>query len=371
MSELHRQFIPRERFVSKWATKVSHRTAGGVLASKGWRCVGGVFYEQCVTCKVVKERTMDNFYPSTTPGKSFEQWFEASESGLEPFRNSACHPCRVCSIDMTRRRNTDTEGDGYIKTIMRKYKALFRGTDFGVGWYLQEEAMPDGECPITGGRLPFVREPAHPLSMGIHNLATRLPHEVYDVNNHVPGTTRGGYSFANCMQGCSVRGVYTAYIPSLPDAYRALYRDVIADYQKTPEQLEAEEIRAGEKLTDRVYSLSSKMKQTDTSSGLDGDLHTAEAVRASLRRAGMRCATSNVTLELKTGARKAHGDRIDDRIGHTDSNVEWKCHLFCNQNKLSRYDFLCIFLSQEWVPLPPDVRVKAEADLVHLNICRV
>ena len=68
-------------------------------------------------------------------------------------------------------------------------------------------------------------------------------------------------------------------------------------------------------------------------------------------------------MEVKSGARKVHMDRIDDDVGHIRTNIEFKIHLFSNRAKLSRKQFLQIFLSQRRVPLSDEVRAKAQKDI--------
>ena len=43
--------------------------------------------------------------------------------------------------------------------------------------------------------------------------------------------------------------------------------------------------------------------------------------------------------------------------------MEFKIHLFSNRAKLSREQFLQIFLSQRRVPLSDEVRAKAQKDI--------
>ena len=102
--------------------------------------------------------------------------------------------------------------------------------------------------------------------------------------------------------------------------------------------------------------------RNDAAKNRENDMPT-ERLRECLHECRMRCHTSHLLMEVKSGARKVHMDRIDDDIGHIMTNVEFKIHLFSGRAKLSRKQFLQIFLSQRRVPLSDEVRAKAQKDI--------
>ena len=110
-----------------------------------------------------------------------------------------------------------------------------------------------------------------------------------------------------------------------------------------------------------LYSIANSSRCEDLKKNRENDMSTAR-VRECFRECRMRCATSGVLMELKSGARNAHMDRIDDTIGHIRTNVEFKIYLFSNAAKLTRKQFLQVFLNQTRVFLTSEVRAKAQAD---------
>ena len=378
--------ISQKRFLEKWKAQPPPKPTEAML-NKGWCVRDGAVYERCVQCSVEKMRTTDNFTAKNVKG-GIEEWFAKNASGCESLQNSPGHACNVCYAGKMAVKDNDMVGDGYIRIMMMKYPQLHEvltaeerasykqanptccnlpTTDRGVRYY---QAQLELECHVTGGTVMYAREKGHPLVLTMNRMDVRAPDEPVDNGqNHTHKNTRGAYYFTNVVQGQTNwrTGLYTPYITDLSAEWTETWRDVAANYMKTAQELFDEEkaaIAAPEQPV-IIGSMANRARNNDAAKNRENDMPT-ERLRECLHECRMRCHTSHLLMEVKSGARKVHMDRILDAVGHIRPNVEFKIHLFSNPAKISRKLFLQIFLSQRRVPLSDEVRAKALKDIAAL-----
>ena len=378
-----KNWISQKRFREKCKAQPPPKPTEAML-KKGWCVRDGAVYERCVQCGVEKMRTTDNFIANNVKG-DIEDWFAKDASGCEQLQNSSGHPCNECHAGKMEVRNNDLVGDGYIRNMMANKKQLHElltaeeraaykasnptckklpSTDGGVRYWTAQLEL---ECHVTGGTVMYAREKGHPLALSMNRMDVRAPDEPVDNGqNHTRENTRGAYNFSNVPQGMKNwrTGLYTPYITDLPDAWTQTWHGVAANYMKAVQELFDEELAAIAAPEQRyiICSMALGALRKDAAKNRENDMPT-ERLRACLHECRMRCHTSHLLMEVKSGARKVHMDRIDDDVGHIRTNVEFKIHLFSNRAKLSRKQFLQIFLSQRRVPLSDEVRAKAQKDI--------
>ena len=375
--------IAQQRFLDKWKANPPADPTEARLA-KSWCVRDGAVYERCVRCGVEKMRTTDNFTADHVGG-GIEAWFAKDASGCEQLRNDSSRSCKVCHAGKMAVRRNDMIGEGYIKHMMKNYLQLHEvltaeeqadykkanatctklpSTDGGVRYW---RAQLELECHVTGGTVRYVQVKGHPMAMTMNRMDVRASDEPVDNGqNHTRENTRGAYYFTNVVQGQTNwrTGLYTPYITDLSAAWTQSWHGVAANYMKTAQELFEEEkaaIAAPEQ-PGIIRTVANGATRNDAAKYRENDMST-ERLRACLLECRMRCHTSHLLMEVKSGARKVHMDRIDDDIGHIRTNVEFKIFLFSNPAKLSRKQFLQIFLSQRRVPLSDEVRAKAQKDV--------
>ena len=375
--------ISQKRFLEKWKAKPPPKPTEAML-KKSWCVRDGAVYERCVQCGVEKMRTTDNFNAGNVKG-GIEDWFAKYASGCESLQNSSSRPCNVCHAGKMAVKNNDMVGDGYIRIMMANKKQLHEDltaeeraaykasnptcktlplTDGGMRYWTAQLEL---ECHVTGGTVMYAREKGHPLAMSMNRMDVRAPDEPRDNGqNHTRENTRGAYYFTNVVQGQTNwrTGLYTPYITDLSAEWTGTWRDVAANYMKTAQELFDEELAAiaAPEQPKIIASMAFNARDADAAKNRENDMST-ERLRKCLHECRMRCHTSHVLMEVKSGARKVHMDRILDKVGHIRTNVEFKIHLFSNPAKISRKLFLQIFLSQKRVPLSDEVRAKALKDI--------
>lgn len=378
-----KNWISQKRFLEKWKAQPPQKPTAAML-KKSWCVRDGAVYERCVQCGVEKMRTTDNFTAGNVEG-GIEDWFAKDASGRESLKNSSSRPCNVCWAAKMAVKNNDMVGDGYIRHMMAKFPQLHEvltaeeraaykasnptckqlpSTDGGVRYWTAQLEL---ECHVTGGTVMYAREKGHPLAMTMNRMDVRAPDEPVDKGqNHTRKNTKGAYYFANVTQGQKNwrTGLYTPYITDLPDAWTQTWHGVAANYMKTAQELFDEELAAiaAPEQPGIIGSMANHARDADAAKNRENDMPT-ERLRACLHECRMRCHTSHLLMEVKSGARKVHMDRIDDDVGHIRTNVEFKIFLFSGRAKLSRKQFLQIFLSQRRVPLSDEVRAKAQKDI--------
>ena len=381
-----KNWISQKRFLEKWKAQPPPKPTEAML-KKSWCVRDGVVYEQCALCKVEKIRTTDNFTANTVGG-DIEAWFAKYASGCEQLHNTPSYPCNVCHAAKLSVKNNDMVGDGYIRHMMTKFPQLHEvltaeeraaykasnptcktlpSTDGGVRYYMSQLEL---DCHVTGGTVMYAREKGHPLALSMNRMDVRAPDEPVDNGqNHTRENTRGAYYFSNVPQGMKNRrtGLYTPYITDLSAAWTQTWVGVAANYMKTAQELFDEELAAIAAPEQRmiICSMANHARDADAAKNRKNDMPT-KRLRECLHECRMRCHTSHLLMEVKSGARKVHMDRILDEVGHIMTNVEFKIFLFSNRAKISRKLFLQIFLSQKRVPLSDEVCAKALKDIAAL-----
>ena len=368
---------PRDDFVDMWG-KITTQDLAKIRASKAFYYIlNAILYLLCPLCKIFKEATTDNF---TTNNISF---YKDKGGWISHFPHSfqlGSHGCNQCFAQKLAVRDNDTDGDGYIRNIMRNYpqlhekltpeeKAAYASaykertgqtlksvprTDAGVRWFT---AHLGEECWATGFTIlskPVVGHPFNPSPNGLD-----IQVEGYSQKKgHSPDRTVAVCAFVNIRQG-------STNIPNLREAYITLYETMVADWLKTPEEHETEEDEViktinKSRLPDVICRVASNSLQSDTEKGRACDLRTGADVVVRLKAVRMRCHTSGVLMSAESGWNKVHADRIDDDIGHVDGNIEWKCALFNSDYRVTREQFLRGFLQQTRVAIPDAMRAQIE-----------
>ena len=371
---------PRVDFVAKWG-KLTARDLAKIQASKAlYHILNAILYLLCPVCKVFKEATTDNFAAAHVSSR-----YKDKGGWISHFPHSfklGSYGCNQCWAQKSAVRINDTDGDGYIRSIMNKYpqlhvaltveeKAAYASaykartgrtlksipkTDAGVRWFT---AQLGKECWATGFTMLSKPVKGHPFNPSPNGLDIQV--DGYSrKKGHVEDRTEAICAFANIPQGAT-------NIPNLRDAYITLYETMVADWLKTPEERKKEEdevIKTIEKpLPMAICNVASGSLEADTKKGRECDLKTGADVVMRLKAVRMRCHTSGVLMSAESGWNKVHADRIDNDIGHVDGNIEWKCALFMSDYRLTREQFLREFLKQTRVAIPDAMRAELEREL--------
>ena len=370
---------PRADFVAKWRT-IATRDLAKIQASKAvYYILNAILYLLCPVCKIFKEATTDNF---TAAGVSR---YKDKGGWINHFPHSftlGSAGCRQCWAQKTAVRDNDTDGDGYIRTIMHKYPQLHVAltaeekaayaraykartgqtlasvpkTDAGERWFTQHLG---GECWATGFTMlskPVVGHPFNPSPNGLD-----IQVDGYSTKTgHAPDRTVAVCAFVNIRQG-------STNIPHLRKAYITLYETMVADWLKTPEERETEEDEVFKTIESPIptviRNVAGGSKREDTKKGRACDLRTGADVVVRLKAVRMRCHTSGVLMSAESGGNKVHADRIENALGHVDGNIEWKCALFNSDYRLTREQFLQGFLQQTRVAIPDAMRAQIEIEI--------
>ena len=372
---------PRVDFVAKWG-KLTARDLAKIHASKAFYYIlNAILYLLCPVCKVFKEATTDNFTASHV-----SRYKDGMVGWISHFPHSftlGSYGCNQCFAQKRSVDNNDTDGDGYIRTIMRPYtelhvaltpeeKAAYASaykartgktlpkvpqTDAGVRWFSEQLGK---ECWATGFTMLAKPVKGHPFNPSPNGLDIQV--DGYSTKTgHSKDRTVGVCAFANIQQGAT-------NIPNLREAYIALYETMVADWLKTPEERKKEEDEVlktlnKSRLPDVIHHIAGKSLQNDTKKGRACDLKTGADVVVRLKAVRMRCHTSGVLMSAESGWNKVHADRIDNARGHVDGNIEWKCALFMSNYRLTREQFLREFLKQTRVAIPDAMRAELEREL--------
>jgi hypothetical protein len=333
----------------------------------------------CPLCVVFREATTDNFSANNVSRHGdMDGWFDHFPHS---FYCGTSRGCNQCFAHKLRVRDNDAEGDGLIRHIMGNYPELHvvltdaekiayaneckkrtgrtlckvPYTDGGVRWLKRHLGK---ECWATGFTMNAQIIKSHPLNPSPNGLDLH-EHGYSTKTGHAPERTVAVAKFANVRQ----HG-----IPDLREAFTTMYRTMVADWRKTPEERfkdEDEMLKTIEidKLPRVITNIASNSLQADKKKGRECDLKTGADVVKRLKAVRMRCHTSGVLLSVESGWNKAHGDRIDDDIGHVDGNLEWKCALFSEETRLTRKQFLHGFLHQQKrVDIPDAMRAELEIE---------
>ena len=314
-----KNWISTERYLDKWLASPPGLATKAMLA-KRWCVKDRAVYETCVQCGVEKMRTTDNLFAGNVRGGDIDAWFAKSKSGRESLSN----PCKVCWAAKMALRDNDMIGDGYIRNIIMKYQQLhvtltaeeraayeianptckkLPTTDGGLRYYREKLEL---ECSVTGGTLPYVQVKGHPLSMSMNRMDVRKGTKKYDRKvDHTRENTRGAYLFANVRQGQTSKGIYTPFITDLSAEWTRVWQDVTANYMKTAEELIAEEDAAIATREQPGVIKHVADTRNDSAKNRENDM-TTERIREGLRECRMRCHTSHLLMEVKSGARKVH-----------------------------------------------------------------
>jgi hypothetical protein len=341
--------------------------------------LNATLYLLCPVCKVFKEATTDNYDANNVSyWKGMVGWFCH-------FPHSfilGTHGCKQCFAQKSYVRDNDTDGNGYIRNIMRSYpqlhivltpdeKAAYASaykartgqtlkkvpqTDAGERWFT---AHLGKECWASGFTMLSKPAKGHPMNPSPNGLDIQVA-GYSRMKGHAPDRTVAVCAFVNVRQG-------STNIPNLRAAYIVLYETMVADSLKTPEERKKDEdevIKTIENPLPQVIShVASHSLQEDTKHGRECDLRRGADVVVRLKAVRMRCHTSGVLLSSKSGWNKVHADRIDNDLGHVDGNIEFKCALFNNRTRLEREQFLRGFLQQTRVVIPDAMRAEIELKL--------
>jgi hypothetical protein len=361
----------REDFVAVWRGLTANDIEKLHASKKRFYYIqNGILHLLCSVCEILKEATTDNFTADQVSRYNgiygwfihFPHWFV----------NCSSRGCNRCYAQKASVRDSDTDGDGYIRHIMLHYPELFETltdeeqaayssvykkrtgrtlskvpkTDGGVRWFT---AQLGGECWATGFTMLSKPVKGHPLNPSPNGLDIQEHGTYSKKKGHSPERTVAVCRFANIPQG-------NKKIPNLREAYTTLYETMVADWWKTPEQRWKEEDDALQTLENPIprviISVASSSLKEDNKKGRECDLKTGADVVARLKAVRMRCHTTGVLMAAQSGWNKVHADRIDNAFGHIDGNMEWKCTLFMGPDRLTRDCFLLGFLQQKRVAVP-------------------
>jgi len=334
-----------------------------------------ILYMQCPVCQMYKEATTNNFYADdvTKNNGTLETWFERFPHSFRLGPTCGCHQCFARKALV---RNSDVETGGLAKKIMHNYPQLFvvytqadreaikkaykertgktlskvPKHDSGVGWMNDHLGKT---CWASGFTLNSTLIKSHPMNPSPNGLNLQERGTYSRDKGHSKEETVAVCKWAQVQQNAT-------NIPNLQEAYKTMYREIIANARKSEEELRREEDEAMRTIrtpySKVIGSISKVAKREDKKNGRGCDIKTSADVGERLKKARMRCHTSGVMVSDQSGWNKAHFDRIDNALGHVDENMEMKCYLFGSECRLTRAMFLRGFLEQQLVPIPEDVR---------------
>ena len=373
--------ISREQFVAIWSAMTEAMLYKLEKAKHDYYFTNMILYLRCPVCERFKEATTDNFTAANASKKGgILKWFDHFPHS---FNVGALHGCKSCFAEKSLIRDSDTDGDGYLKHIMSKYPQLHRDlTDAGKDEYKAEYKRETGQTlkkvPQTDGGMGWIKEhlgkvcaatgfimnpepiKGSPFNPSPNSIDIQRDGKYSQKDGHAPDKVEAVCAFAQIQQG-------STNIPNLHAAFNTLYKMMVADFYKTPEQLVAEETEAMTYLkspfSQVIHHIAGDSKEADKKKGRKCDINFGADVAERLKKVRMRCHTSGVLMSHLSGWNKAHGDRIDDAIGHVDGNIEWKCALFNGPKSITREEFLRRFIKQRIVPVPPEMCAAIEAEL--------
>ena len=371
---------PRDDFVAKWG-KIATRDLAKIQASKAFYYIlNAILYLLCPLCKIFKQATTDNFTANHVSS------YNNKGGWIDHFPHSfklGSYGCNQCWARKLAIRDNDTDGEGYIRTIMHKYPQLHVAltpaekeayasaykartgqtltkvprTDGGVRWFT---AQLGKECWATGFAMLSKPVKGHPFNPSPNGLDIQEG-GYSQKKGHAPDRTVAVCAFVNVQQGAT-------NIPNLRKAYITLYETMVADWLKTPEERETEEDEVFKTIESPIpmviCHVASHSLEADTKKGRECDLRTGADVVVRLKAVRMRCHTSGVLMSAESGWNKVHADRIDNDIGHVDGNMELKCTLFVADYRLTREQFLLGFLQQTRVAIPDGMRAQLEREIM-------
>ena len=371
---------PRVDFVARWGELTAGDLAKIQASNAFYYILNAILYMLCPVCKIFKEATTNNFTAAHV-----SRYKDGMVGWISHFPHSfhlVSHGCNQCRAQKQSVQQNDTDGDGYIRSIMYSYPQLhvaltaeekaayasaFKArtgqtlkkvpqTDGGVRWFTEQLGK---ECWATGFTMLSKPVKGHPFNPSPNGLDIQVD-GYSQKKGHKEDRTESVCAFANVRQGAT-------NIPDLREAYITLYETMVADWLKTPEERETEEdevLKTIESPIPKViHSVASNSLRADTKKGRACDLKTGADVVVRVKAVRMRCHTSGVLLNAESGWNKVHADRIDNALGHIDGNIEWKCALFNNQTRLTREQFLQGFLQQTRVAIPDAMRAELERKL--------
>lgn len=385
-----KNYIERDAWIEKYAS-----VSDDAVHSKGLRRgADGIVEMQCVGCGEWKERTTDYFLANGVNG-DLSAWFQKEWPW---FQMGKQRPCKTCIARKLAERYDDVDGDGWIRHIMLKYTSVHEPltdaekeqykisnktskripkTDHGIRW--ANTQYTSGRCAVTGFTLPFQKIKRNAFSMSVNGKHVQ-PGKY--TQRHAADDIEPVLAFANCPQ--SVEGEYdvdgkrtkVVIIPSLRDAFAQLYTLKIKTYTVGNAATMAEGTRRAAHMTvDDFKNVTMHGVHKDKLQGLENDQSlTPTVVLERVRSQHGLCCITGVPFTTRStngghlGPFDMHCDRIEDATnsdapkGHVLGNVEFKIRLLNNRYQLTKKDFLLVFLNQNLVPLPDDVRALAQAD---------
>jgi hypothetical protein len=344
----------------------------------------GMLFLLCTLCKTLREATTDNFSAAGVRGE-LAAWFAKMPPSfhLGTYGCNACH-ARQCSV-------RDSSGDGNLKHLGSKYPAIWKVYTDAEKEAIKEQyrenngrehpKVPQNDrglaylrakvgtaCPVSGVVMNDLK--GHPFCVSVDSMNLQTEGKYDRSKKHALEDLQIVAAFVNIRQ-------VSTNIPNLTLAFRSLYEAAIRAVLRMDVDEAAEELASvaspypqvlrnlasdGAK-EDKFKLVMTGGKRVPRDVPRRNNLETSDKVAAFLRAKGMRCATSNVVVCLRSGWNKAHLDRIDDADGHNTANVELKCVLFMGKQKVSRKQFLELILAQKIVAVPDEARALFEADL--------
>ena len=347
----------------------------------------GILYLLCTCCGKFLEATTDNFTATNVWGDK-KKWFDSMPHTFQLGSNG----CNACHARKAKER--DSDGDNYLQSLGHRYPAIWHvyteaekeaikaqyRAEHGREWskvpqsdsglaYLKSRIGQ--RCPISGAIMDGIK--GSPFCVCVNSLV--LQTSKYDPEeNHELHQIQIVATWVNVRQ----RDVG---IPCLLTAFRHMFATINqAPRGQAPEVF----ARATESFGARSHGplishlASNGVKADKFKQVLRGgkivwvpretprlnNLGTSAEVAAFLLSKGMRCATSGVVVTVTESAwNTAHLDRINDADGHNTDNVEVKCRLFMGRTKVSRKQFLEMFLHQTLEPASAEARTIVEAEL--------
>jgi hypothetical protein len=325
----------------------------------------GIPLLRCVKCGESKERTTDFFTAAGVNG-NLQKWF------ANPFpymQNNPTHPCNACWAAMLLIVDRDTVGDGWLHSLLRPYK-------LSLEWAQAFYRLADGEerCRATGGTLSF-QKGSDAFSLSVNSTVIQTEGAYSNKIWHGEKFVEPVYRFANCMQTVLGAGVTkVVIIPSLREAYAELYRRKIDAYRVgTAEMRRRGDAKAAIMKASADFDIIAQhARRSDMRCNLSNNMSSVRILEMVRKHHAICCTSGTILDSLSTnkgdrGPYDVHMDRIEDGFsvapkGHVDTNVEFKCRMFNNDQHISPKDFVLLFMNQVLVPLPPDVRILAQAD---------
>jgi len=331
----------------------------------------GAFFMRCVGCDVVKPALPSHF--AINHGKAR---FLASDSGQENYNNSPSTPCKVCFARLAAIR--DAAVDGWVRTIMHKYKSLCaddtttNGTETE-GWFWERWRVQGGDFVIVDGKHVITR--AARCAITDVELAVGGIHLEFcaSVNNRdVANKGQANHRAEDCELICAALNVAQQHedIKDLRATFRALVEaddaadapsaaaneaarraEIDLNCSRSPEENGVAASRTHDtaaysaQMQDRhLAAICSQMaaghRNNDRKAGLANDLTAADIV--AMLHALPRCAYTRALLTIVNGPLRFSVERVDDNVGHVKGNCILVSRMLNSHAGMSRAAFVAM-----------------------------